>query len=162
MRAALLFLFAFVNIAIVQAAELQQKTDKAEIERAIENWNTAWKIRDPRLAAQDYSDNADWTNAFGMSRVGRAEIESVLTEVFKLPFVMAGDSGTVAQDIRFIGTDHAVVSTRVERLGQRNPAGQDIGQRRTSHLRVFEKNDGIWQIISHLISDARDTQQPGH
>ena len=162
MKTGLLFLLAFVNIAIAQADELQQETDKAEIERAIENWNTAWKIRNPGLAAQDYSDDADWTNAFGMSRVGRAEIESILTEVFKLPFVMAGDSRTVDQDIRLIGSDHALVLTRVERLGQRNPAGQDIGQRRTTHLRVFEKKDGTWQIISHLISDARDTQQPGH
>ncbi|KAF1715482.1 hypothetical protein CSC74_12970 [Pseudoxanthomonas yeongjuensis] len=162
MRIVLLFLLILLGTANVRASEDQQAPDQAEIERAIENWNAAWKIKDPKLAAQDYSDSADWTNAFGMSRVGRVEIEKLLTEVFALPFVMAGDSETVAQDIRFIKPDLALVITRVQRKGQRNPTGQEIGQRRTSHLRVFAQTDGNWQIISHLISDARETQQAAH
>ena len=162
MKIVLLFLLVLLGMTNVQASEDQQTTDQAAIERAVENWYAAWKVKDPTLAAQDYSDNADWTNAFGMSRVGRAEIEKLLTEVFALPFVMAGDSETVVQDIRFVKSDLALVLTRVQRKGQRNPTGQDIGQRRTSHLRVFAKTDGNWQIISHLISDARDTQQAVH
>ena len=162
MRTVLLFLLVLLGMANVRASEDQQTSDQAAIERAIENWNVAWKVKDPKLAAQDYSDNADWTNAFGMSRVGRVEIEKLLTEVFALPFVMAGDSETVAQDIRFIKPDLALVITRVQRKGQRNPTGQDIGQRRTSHLRVFAKTGDGWQVVSHLISDARDTQQAAH
>ena len=162
MRIVLLFLLILLGTENVRASEDQQAPDQAEIERAIENWNAAWKIKDPKLAAQDYSDSADWTNAFGMSRVGRVEIEKLLTEVFALPFVMAGDSETVAQDIRFIKPDLALVITRVQRKGQRNPTGQEIGQRRTSHLRVFAQTDGHWQILSHLISDARETQPAAH
>lgn len=162
MRIALLLLLVLLGTANVQAAATPQAIDQAAIEAAIENWNLAWKTKDPKLAAQDYSDDADWTNAFGMSRVGRVEIEKLLTEVFALPFVMAGDSETVDQDIRFVKPDLALVLTRVQRKGQLNPEGQDIGQRRTSHLRVFAKTDGRWRIVSHLISDARDTQQPAH
>ena len=162
MKSVLLCLLALFAIADVEATEDQATPDRVAIERAVENWNAAWKFKDPALAAQDYSDSADWTNAFGMSRVGRMEIERLLTEVFSLPFVMAGDSETVAQEIRFVAPDLALVTTRVQRKGQRNPSGQDIGQRRTSHLRVFAKTDGRWQIISHLISDARDTRAPVH
>jgi len=162
MKIVLLFLFALLSMASARASEGQQAPDQLAIEHAIENWNIAWKVKDPELAAQDYSDTADWTNAFGMSRVGRAEIEKLLNEVFALPFVMAGNSETVSQEIRFVKPDLALVLTRVQRKGQRTGAGQDIGQRHTSHLRVFAKADGKWQIISHLISDARDTQQAPH
>lgn len=162
MRIVLLFLLVLLGMASVRASEDQQVPDQVAIERAIENWNAAWKAKDPELAAQDHSNNTDWTNAFGMSRVGRIEIEKLLTEAFALPFVMAGDNETVAQDIRFVKPDLALVLTRVQRKGPRNPTVQDIGQRRTSHLRVFAKADGSWQIISHLISDALDTQQAAH
>lgn len=162
MKVVLLALFALLGTSHVQAADVEQSVDTAAIEQAVENWNTAWKVEDPKLAAQDYSEDADWTNAFGMTRVGRADIEQLLTEVFALPFVMAGDSETVDQAIRFIGPDHAVVLTRVQRAGQLDPTGQGMGQRRTSHLRVFAKTGGRWQIISHLISDARDTQKGDH
>src|SRR5690606_25137795 len=69
--------------------------DRLQIEQAIENWNKAWQTKDYRLAAQDYSEEADWTNAFGMSRKGRTEIEQTLKEIFALPFVMEGESKTV-------------------------------------------------------------------
>jgi len=137
------------------------KNDQALIEQAIENWNKAWQTKDSKLAAQDYSDDADWTNAFGMKRKGRAEIEKVLAEVFALPFVMAGKSKTVEQSVRFINPDVALVITRVERVGQRVPSGAEPGTRQTSHLRVLVKSKGHWKIISHLISDARDTEQRG-
>jgi uncharacterized protein (TIGR02246 family) len=133
--------------------------DQPLIEQAIENWNKAWQTKDSKLASQDYSADADWTNAFGMKRKGRADIEKVLAEVFALPFVMAGQSRTVEQSVRFIKPDVALVFTRVERLGQRVASGAELGTRQTSHLRVLVKSNGRWEITSHLISDARDTEQ---
>ena len=50
--------------------------DKKAIERAYQNWYSAWETNDYKLASQDYSDDAIWVNAFGMRRVGREEIEN--------------------------------------------------------------------------------------
>src|SRR5919107_1685248 len=97
------------------------KGDQALIEQAVENWYKAWQTKDSKLAAQDYSDDADWTNAFGMKRKGRAEIEKILAEVFALPFVMSGQDKVVEQSVRFIKPDVALVITRVERVEQRTP-----------------------------------------
>jgi uncharacterized protein (TIGR02246 family) len=152
-------IITFVVTCSASGQEKMPKSDQALIEQAIENWNKAWQTKDSRLAAQDYSDDADWTNAFGMKRKGRADIEKVLAEVFALPFVMAGQSKTVEQSVRFINPDVALVLTRVERVGQRVPSGAELGTRQTSHLRVLVKSKGQWKIISHLISDARDTEQ---
>ena len=138
------------------------KGDQAQIEQVVENWYKAWQTKDSKLAAQDYSDDADWTNAFGMKRKGRAEIEKILAEVFALPFVMAGQDKVVEQSVRSIKPDVALVITRVERVGQRIPSGGELGTRQTSHLRVLVKSKGRWKIISHLVSDARDTERREH
>ena len=37
-----------------------------------------------------------------------------------------------------------------------------LGRMKPAGLAVFEKRDGTWVIVSHLISDARDTQAPRH
>jgi uncharacterized protein (TIGR02246 family) len=157
---------AILAIALLSGAGLAQtktlKLDQAAVEQAIENWNKAWQTKDAKLAAQDYSSDADWTNAFGMSKKGRAEIEKFLTEVFSLPFVMEGQSKTAEQSVRFIRPDVALVVTRVERTGQRTPSGMDLGIRQTSHLRVLMKSDGHWKIVSHMISDARDPVRREH
>ena len=155
-----------IVIAVLASVSLAQvptsKGDQALIEQVIENWNRAWQTKDAKLAAQDYSDDADWTNAFGMKRKGRAEIEKILSQVFAIPSVMAGQSKTAEQSVRFIKPDVALVLTRVERAGQRTPSGADLGTRHTSHLRVLMKSEGRWKIISHLISDARDTERREH
>lgn len=154
---------ALIGVALLSVVSLAQvkttKSDQSLIEQVVENWNRAWQTKDAKLAAQDYSDDADWTNAFGMKRKGRAEIEKILGEVFALPFVMAGQSETANQSIRFIKPDVALVITRVERAGQRTPSGAELGTRQTSHLRVLMKSGGRWRIVSHLISDARDTER---
>ena len=97
-----------------------------------------------------------------MKRKGRAEVEKFLSQVFAMPSVMAGQSKTAEQSVRFIKPDVALVSTQVERSGQRTPSGAELGTRHTSHLRVLMKSDGGWKIISHLISDSRDTERREH
>lgn len=153
-----LALFLSLGISLLSPAHASQDDDKAAIEQAIANWDKAWKVKDPALASRDYARDADWTNAFGMVRNGREEIEATLKEVFALPFVMAGDSTTADQDIRFLGQDTALVLTRVKRSGQLDPRNESIGLRQTSHLRAFSRIDGAWLIVSHLISDARSTE----
>ena len=146
--------FACISVNAEQASE----TARPAIESAISNWDRGWEEKDPELAARDYSEDADWINAFGMAVTGRAEIEKVLARVFSYDFVMAGDSTTLQQDIRFPGCDTALVHTYRERTGQRNPDGSSLGIRKIHHLRVFALVDGNWQIVSHLISDARDRE----
>lgn len=157
---------ALLAVALIPSLAFAQdvlpKTDQAAVEQVIENWNRAWQTKSAELAAQDYSDDADWTNAFGMKRRGRAEIQKFLAEVFSLPFVMAAQSKVIEQSVKFIKPDVALVITRVERVGQRTPTGEELGTRETTHLRVLMKSKENWKIISHLISDARDPQRREH
>jgi len=134
----------------------------AAIGAVIDDWNHAWTTADHVLAASGYDEAAKFTNAFGFQRTGRVAIADYLEEVFQLDFVMAGKSREVAREIEYLHPDVALVWSRVEREGQQTAAGEDIGTRQTSHLRVFERKAGEWVIVSHLISDARATARPRH
>ncbi len=136
--------------------------DSLAIMSAIDRWFEAWEAGDAALAARDYAEDADWTNAFGQTQRGRAAIEGQIREVFALGFVVAGQSEAIGQEMRLVAPDIALVTTRVERRGQRTESGEDLGVRRTTHLRVFERRRGAWVIVSHLISDARDMGGPRH
>ena len=152
----------FLLASTLPADTTSGPADQKAIERAIENWNTGWRTKDPALATRDYSEDADWTNAFGMTRNGRVEIQKMMEEVFQLPFVMRAESEVVDQKIRFVRPDVALVTTTIERRGQMTPSGESLGIRNTYHLRVFVRSNGRWQIVSHLISDARDPRAASH
>lgn len=136
--------------------------DRAAIDAILADWATGWQTRDAALATRGYSDDADFTNAFGFHRKGQPAIEQYIAEVFTLEFVMAGTSGDGTITVRFIRDDVALARTRRSRTGQLMPDGSPLPTRDITHLRVFQKNSaGQWEIASHLISDARETQGPG-
>ena len=159
MRTATLLGAAAMLLANQAVAE---PADEAAVRAAIARWDKAWATKDAALGAQDYADDAHWVNAFGMERKGRAAIGDTLKEVFALPFVMTGQSEPMIDDVRLLDDEVAIVESKVERRGQTLPSGEQLGMRRTSHLRVFQKRDGRWVIVSHLISDARDRERPAH
>lgn len=155
LTAALLLLApAFAGAQVATAA------DSARIFEAMENWEHAWQARDAALAVRDYTVDADWTNAFGMRRIGRDSIRTLLDEVFDLPFVMAGETEYEYHDLRFLGPDVALLRSRAIRAGQQLPDGTVEEDRRINHLRVFVRSDGGWAITSHLIGDERTPGRP--
>ncbi len=90
-----------------------------------------------------------------MRRVGRDSIEALLTTVFKLPFVTAGVTTYEYHDLRLVGAGVAILRSRAVRTGQQLPDGTVEAPRRINHLRVFVRQDGRWEIVSHLIGDER-------
>lgn len=162
MRLAAVLLVSLLAAGQAPAQRIPSAADSTAIGVALDNWFRASEVKDAALGARDYAPDADWTNAFGMTRQGRAAIEATLREVFALPFVTAGESRPTSQEIRWLRPDVALVVTTVERAGQQAPDGAPLGVRRTTHHRVLVRGAAGWQIVSHLISDARDQQRPGH
>jgi len=150
----------FSGTSVAGAQSSPSAADSAAILGAIANWERAWTIQDPELAARDYAADADWTNAFGARQLGRDSIEARLTQIFQLPFVTAGSTQYEYHDLRFLGRDVALVRSRSLRAGQQLADGRVQETRRINHLRVFIKRDGRWLIVSHLIGDERTPGQP--
>lgn len=135
--------------------------DSLEIDNKIADWNRAWKISDASLAAKWYSKDADFTNAFGFSMIGQNEIESYLTRVFKMNFVMAGNSKQTSIKMKYISPNTILAISTIERKGQKIDDGSELDLRRTTHHRLFHKNTA-WKIVAHLISDARSIETNKH
>lgn len=107
-----------------------------------------------------YAEDADWTNAFGTRRHGRDRIVSYLETLFADARFGAGRLvGQPEASIRFVGDGTvAIVCTYVEREGQQTREGSELAVRRNHSLKVLEKRDARWQIISEMYMDARDEE----
>ena len=135
----------------------QSADDEIEILRTFDSWNQGWMKRDANLATQDYDDDADWTNAFGDRFQGKKALREGLAYIFSLDFVMTGDSaGNEYTDISFPTPDVALVRSKLVRSGQQMSNGEEMPDRHINHLRVLQKQDGRWLIVSHLISQAKE------
>ena len=161
MKYLITFIFAFTISQKSYSQELLPK-DSTQIIAMINDWNKAWEVKDHVLAAKWYSNDATFTNAFGDKKKGQVEINSLLMKVFALPFVMSGKSETNKHEFQPLNQKNIIVHTAVVRKGQQMPDGSVIPDRQTTHLRVFKKNNRGWEIVSHLISDARDKDIAKH
>ena len=155
----------FITLLIGGVSSLSSQTitksDSLEIVSKVADWNTAWKTKDAKLAAKWYSKDADFTNAFGFSMIGRDSIEEYLSRVFKMDFVMAGDSEQTSLKLRYVSDNSVMVITTILRKGQKLSDGDELGDRRTTHHRLFQKSNE-WRIVAHLISDARSINRKEH
>ncbi len=140
-----------------EAAVYGSDEDRAAILATFDSWNRGWKERDAALAVQDYADDVDWTNAFGDRFQGKPALREGLEFIFGLDFVMAGDSANNAYaDITFLASDVALVRSKLVRAGQRRSTGEVMPDRQMNHLRVLQRREGRWLIVSHMISQAQE------
>ena len=160
MKIILVLLIVLGGFNTINSQKISEK-DRIEINEKIGDWNKAWKIKDASLAAKWYSDDADFTNAFGFSMIGNNNIESYLTRVFKMDFVMAGNSEQTWIKLKYIAKNTILAISTIERKGQKLSDGKELGPRSTSHHRLFYKKDS-WKIVAHLISDARNIETNKH
>ena len=106
-----------------------------------------------------YSEDADWTNAFGTSKKGAAEIAEYLTRLFADEHFGAGKPvGPPQASMRFVNGDVCVVKTYIEREGQETSSGQKQAVRRNHSLKVIRREADGWKIVSDIYMDARDDE----
>lgn len=160
MKKLLILLLIFGGIKQIKAQNIS-KTDSIQIVEKIDDWNKAWKIKNASLAAKWYSNDADFTNAFGFSMIGKKAIEEYLSRVFKMDFVMAGNSEQTSLKLKYISENSVLVISTISRKGQKSSDNSQLGLRKTTHHRLFQKNED-WMIIGHLISDARSIETNKH
>lgn len=150
-----LFMFAltffFINITHAQTA-----ADSSTIMQAVEKWEQGWNERDVALMTQDYAEVTDWTNAFGGRVQSRDSLATRLRWIFNRGFIKDAQSDYVYNDLTFLTPDIALLRSKAIVKGQLRPDGEQMGDRHIHHLRVFERRNDRWLIVSHLISQAQD------
>ena len=132
--------------------------DEAAIKQLIANWDQGWKVFDPELTTRGYASDADWTNAFGISRKGQSEIHKFLADLYKNAGIRSRQSTPSTTTIRFIRPDIATATSYRETVGQKSASGAAYPTRKTHDLRVFVRDKTTWSIVSHLIMDEKETR----
>lgn len=141
-------------LKIVAYTKAQSQPDRQAILLTIDNYNKGWETRNVALVIKDYADSIDWTNAFGDRVRTKKELDNLLSEIFSLDFVMSGRQNNTEHELTFLSADIALVRSNNLRKGQRFSSGELMPDRDINHLRVYEKIDGEWKIVSHMISQA--------
>lgn len=135
-------------------AKAQNKDDKQQIESIIKTIAEGWKEKDVEKSTKHYDDNVDWTNAFGDRMQSKEELKVLLAEIYAFDFVMKGKSENQYNDIDFLTQEIAIVRSKTVVKGQEWSDGAAMKDRHNHHLMVFQKKEGKWKVISHLISQA--------
>ncbi len=104
-----------------------------------------------------YSDDADWINAFGSVKHGRAEIVDYLRGLFADDNFNDGQLVAAPQStIRRITDDVVTVSTHLQICGQGLVGGGQIELRDNHSLRIVARQtNGTWRVVSEMYMDAR-------
>ncbi|WP_231512946.1 YybH family protein [Haloferax mediterranei] len=114
----------------------------------------AFRELDTTKLAQMYAEDADWTNAFGTTLHGRDAIVEYHEELFEDPHFSRGKIlGEPDGSIRFVSDDVAVAKTFVERAGQESAEGDELPTRRNHSLKVLNRQDEKWVIVSEMYMD---------
>jgi uncharacterized protein (TIGR02246 family) len=107
--------------------EYGRAADEAAVGEVLIAVGASFRALDTGGLDQVYAQDADWTNAFGTSRHGRAAIIEYLSELFADPRFGAGKPvGPPQASIRFIADDVAVAKTYIEREGQQTVEGSEL------------------------------------
>jgi uncharacterized protein (TIGR02246 family) len=139
--------------------EAGRPEDQQAVGEAMMQLANAFRTLDPAGLEAIYSEDADWTNAFGTTKKGAAEIVAYLAQLFADPHFAAGKPlGPPQASMRFVTHDVAVVKTYIEREGQQTSAGVQLPVRRNHSLKVFRREVGGWRIVSDIYMDARDDE----
>ena len=133
-------------------------SDVRAIEQIINEYDKGWDAKDINLVLSGYSGDIDWTNAFGDRVRGKDQLRALLDTIFSLDFVMSGKNSYQDPEITFPDDELALVRSVNIRTGQKWPDGRPMNDRVINHLRVFQKVDGEWLCINHMISQAHDKQ----
>lgn len=137
-----------------EAASPEDAEDVADVMRRL---GDGWGSGDSDAVAAVYSDDAEWTNAFGVVVRGADE----LTDFLGWMFSQDSDTTSAAESmsyqplsLRYAGDDAAIVHgvTRSTRAGARSGEGE----RRVHNTYVLAKVEGEWRIVHHMIMDARE------
>lgn len=131
--------------------------DQMAIGATLQALHEGFNLRDVSLMTDVYADDADWINAFGTRKKGRAEILSYLQGLFAEPLFDQGKpAGPPSMSLRPVDSDVVIVTIQLQVLGQGLAGGGTIPVRNNYSLHILQKQpDGRWFVISQLFMDAR-------
>ena len=138
--------------------DIGSAADKAAIQKIVNDWQQTWDRFDASMLQDDYTDDADWLNAFGVRLKGSQAILDFMSKVVKRPNVQDRHTTWNEPAIRFLRPDVALASRDYKTVGHRTLNGKEMPQRNTHSNWLLTKDAGKWHIASQVISDDNSAQ----
>jgi uncharacterized protein (TIGR02246 family) len=155
-----LILLGVFSLALSLSLQVEGQTsgcgnvDEKGIQAVLNEFNNAWTARSAARYAAVFADDADWENAFGGRRKGRAEIEKFITELAGT-FTNATEKVTDTR-IWCMSPKMALIDIYQTVDGQQLPSGTIVPTRHIRMTQVYEKRGDKWQIKVHRVTDLRE------
>ena len=137
-----------VCMATVGAAQGQgNRDDETAIKNVISQMTEGINKHDAEASTRMYQPDADFVSVRGEMGLGRDAAEKTLRRIFETRAKTA-TLKTEEVQIRFIRPDVALAHVTNELSGLVAVDGQNLPSHRELSLRVFVKDDGVWQLAS--------------
>jgi uncharacterized protein (TIGR02246 family) len=139
----------------IELTDQSKTADEAEIAIVLLTLAAGFLHRDADSLVNVYSADADWTNAQGISRHGRADIIEYHRAMFAEKDFSIDEYVALPQlSLRFVTATVAVARSYSERRAAPTDRGYAPKIRRNQSLKVLAKQpDGTWLIISDIYMD---------
>ena len=159
--------FVVIAAILVCASRAHGQEQIASDQKLIESLynkslNDAWESHDATALAENFADDADFTNVRGTQAHGRQAITAMHEFLFKGPF-KDSHIHTLEMQVRFLRDDLAAVDLHWEMTGANLPDGTPWPDRKGLANAIVEKRDGKWLIlVSHNMDlpDPHSQKQP--
>jgi uncharacterized protein (TIGR02246 family) len=123
----------------------------------------AFDDRDAEPLLGVYSDDADWVNAFGTVKRGRAEIVEYLRGLFADDNFNRGElAGPPETSFRLLTPEVVLVSAHLQVKGQGLVGGGTMDRDNFSLRALQRQDDGTWLIVSEMFQDANTEATYAH
>lgn len=99
--------------------ETERQRDERALLEVIARSDERWKKFDAELASRDDGPDADWVNAFGLSKRGKAEIFAFLQAIYQSQSIRSRTSSPSRTTLRFARPDVAIASSYRETDAER-------------------------------------------
>ena len=162
MKMSLYLLPLSLLVIIATSCHTQKITNSVNDEQAIRevlaNFEKAFEKRNAKIYAANFTEDAEWENAFGNREKGRDNIEKRIGGVYQM-FQQANQKIKETR-IHFITSDVAVADVDREILGQVSEGGdRKLPPRNVRTTHVLKKENGKWLVIVFRVADLRNPQE---
>jgi uncharacterized protein (TIGR02246 family) len=140
--------------------EAASADNEAAVRAVVLHWQQSWENFDASVLQGDYTDDADWLNAFGVRIKGGAKIVEFVSRVVKRSNVQGRQTTWEEPVVRLVRPDVAVAYRDYKTVGHKTFDGTEMPLRTTHATWFLIKESGKWRITSQVISDDNAAAAP--
>lgn len=120
---------------------------EAQLEPALQRFETAWNNHDPKAMASTFADDAVLINPSGRTARGRDEIQQLFEDEHLRGAMRGTRFGHRVTDVRQIAPGVAFLDAEMTISGGRAPDGSALPDMRVHGALVFANQAGTWRVV---------------